>query len=437
MTSVRARATAGATVVVGMALLISSILLLVVLRFAYVESVRDPARNRVDDIAASLDRGAQLDQLELEEGDDRFVQIVAGGEVVAASVNAHRLQSLAPLEGVAVEAPVADFDDEWVIVTAAAGDDRTVVVGRELDGAFESIAPAAGALAVGVPLLIAVVGVTTWWVVGTALGPVGTIRSTVASLGSTDLASRVPVPETGDEIEDLAGTMNRMLDRLEAAQRRQHRFVSDASHELRSPLAAIRQHAEVARAHPGRITPTQLAEVVLDEELRLEGLVDDLLLLTRSDEGGLGLRRQQVGLDDLVAGEVARLSTVDLDVDTAQVAATVVTGDEALLRRAIRNLLDNGVRHASRRIRITVGCSGPDAVVSVDDDGPGIPATEREEVFERFVRLDEARSADAGGAGLGLAIVAEIVAAHGGTVTITESSLGGASIAIRVPTRQQ
>jgi signal transduction histidine kinase len=435
--SVRARATIGAVAVVGLALVASSVVLLGVLRFSYVESVRNPARTRAQDIATSLERGAAIDQLELEEGGDRFTQIVEGGEVVAASANASDVGSLASQVGVGVSTPVADVDDRWVVVTADAGRGRTVVVGRELDTPLESIGSAAVALAIGVPLLLGVVGFTTWRVVGAALAPVEAIRSEVSSMGAADLATRVPVPASGDEIEELATTMNQMLDRLEAAQRRQRQFVSDASHELRSPLAAVRQHAEVARAHPDRTSPEELAEVVLAEEARLESLVDDLLLLTRSDEGGLGLHPTSVDLDDLTLEEAHRGPALALAMDTTGVTPVLVDGDEALLRRAVRNLIDNASRHAAKRVEVATRVEHGRAIITVHDDGPGIPAEHREDVFQRFVRLDQARSADEGGAGLGLAIVAEVVAAHGGEVAILTSPLGGAAVRIQLPGGQR
>ncbi len=433
--TVRARATIGAVVVVGATLALCSVALLVVLRQGHVESVRGPARARALDVAAALDRGARADRLELAEGEDRFTQVIDGGTVVAASADARDLPPLTRHEGVGSTLPLGDPDDRWLVVTAAAGD-RTVVVGREIDTAVETLTPAATALAIGLPVVLAVVGATTWLVVGAALGPVEAIRTRVASIGPSDLEARVPVPRSKDEIEELALTMNDLLARLEATQRHQHRFVSDASHELRSPLATIRHHAEVARAHPDGTTTRELAEVVLAEELRLERLVADLLLLARSDEGGLGLRPRRVELDDLVLDEAHRNPTTDAEVvvDTTAVGAAAVTGDEPLLRRAVRNLLDNALRHADRRVAVSTATDDDGVAVAVHDDGPGIPPEHRGAVFDRFTRLDPARSAGDGGAGLGLAIVAEVVAAHRGRVTAGDSPLGGAAIEIRLPT---
>jgi len=279
-----------------------------------------------------------------------------------------------------------------------------------------------------------VVVLTTWVVVGRALGPVEAIRTEVDGISAAELHRRVPDPPGSDEIARLARTMNRMLGRLERAQVRQRRFVSDASHELRSPVASIRQHAEVALAHPDRTTTGELAETVLAEGLRVQHLVEDLLLLARADEHTLRLQRRPVDLDDLVFDEARRLREVtDLRVDTTAVSAGRVVGDSAELRRMLRNLGDNAARHTRGRISFALAEHNGVVLLAVDDDGPGIPAADRERVLERFVRLDDARARDAGGSGLGLAIVAELVAAHGGTLAIADSSLGGARVELNFP----
>jgi signal transduction histidine kinase len=227
--------------------------------------------------------------------------------------------------------------------------------------------------------------------------------------------------------------MNRMLARLEEARNSQRRFVSDASHELRSPITTIRQHAEVALAHPDRMTAEELAEVVLAEQLRMQRLVEDMLLLARADEH-IAPSRAPVDLDDLAFEEARRLrSTTSLLVDTSAVGAARVHGDLDALRRVVRNLGENAARHATGRIDIAVADRGSDVVLTVDDDGPGIPESERNRVLQRFVRLDEARSRDDGGSGLGLSIVDEVTRAHGGSVSIAQSRLGGARIEVTLP----
>jgi signal transduction histidine kinase len=258
------------------------------------------------------------------------------------------------------------------------------------------------------------------------------MRAEVDAISSTRLDRRVPRPATRDEIGRLADTMNRMLDRLERAHGRQRRFIADASHELRSPIAAVRQQAEVALAHPDRASTGDLAAAVHAESLRMQSLVDDLLLLARADEQALSLRRRPVDLDDLVFTEARRLRDAGMPVDVRGVSAARVDGDPTTLSRVLHNLGDNAARHARQRIAFVLSEEDGHAELHVDDDGPGVPETDRRRVFERFVRLDESR-VHTGGSGLGLSIVAELVAAHGGTVAIAGGPLGGARVTVRLP----
>jgi signal transduction histidine kinase len=268
------------------------------------------------------------------------------------------------------------------------------------------------------------------------LAPVEVIRTTVEGISAADLGGRVPVPATGDEVARLGVTMNHMLDRLQQAQVRQRRFVSDASHELRSPIATLRQHAEVASEHPRRIPRDALAKTVRTEALRLQRLVDDLLLLARADEHTVALHRQPLDLDDVVLDEVRHLqATTELEIDATGVSAGAVDGDPDALRRVVRNLFDNAIRHAARRMAVALTEQTGTVQLVVEDDGPGVPPEDRHRVFERFVRLDDARARDHGGSGLGLAIVAEMVTAHNGTVTIGDATLGGARIEVTLPAR--
>jgi signal transduction histidine kinase len=309
-----------------------------------------------------------------------------------------------------------------------------VLVARTLDDVDETTSIVVGLLVAGIPLLLLVVGATTWRLTGRALAPVEAIRSEVEGISAAELHRRVPVPPGGDEIARLASMMNAMLDRLEAAAARQRRFVADASHELRSPVTTLRVHAEATLAAPDRASSEGLADVVLAEALRLQGLVDDLLLLARADEHRPPGDARPVDLDDLVFDEAARLRAGGaVQVDTSGVSGGRVAGDPGALQRVVRNLAGNAVRHARSRIAFSLGTDGGTVRLAVDDDGSGIPADERERVFERFVRLDEARARDGGGAGLGLAIVREVVAAAGGSSRATVSPLGGARIEVVLP----
>jgi signal transduction histidine kinase len=314
------------------------------------------------------------------------------------------------------------------------GDQFLVLVGRSLERVDDSTDLVTTLLLIGFPLLLVLAGGTAWWLAGRALAPVESIRSEVAEISAAELHRRVPEPNGDDEIARLARTMNAMLTRLDEAQTRQRRFVSDASHELRSPVTTIRQHAEVAHAHPADTSVDELAGTVLAEDLRLERLVDDLLWLARADEHRARPAPAPVDLDDLVLEEATRLrGSYRVAVDTAAVSGGQVVGDREQLRHMLRNLGDNAARHADSAVALSVAERDGHVVLCVDDDGPGIPAEARSRVFERFARLDDARSRDVGGSGLGLAIVSEIVAAHDGTVSAEDAPIGGARLEVSLP----
>jgi signal transduction histidine kinase len=255
----------------------------------------------------------------------------------------------------------------------------------------------------------------------------------VAALGDRDLDRRVPVPPGEDEVSRLARTMNDMLARLQQAQRTQRQLVADASHELRSPVTAIRTTAEVALSEPGG--DHALAGEVLEEAVRLERLVQDLLLLARADEHELRPLRRDVDLDDLVEREAVRagrLHSVDVRARTVPVR---MQGDPDQLRRALRNLVDNAVRHAATSVVLRLRRERGRAVVDVEDDGPGIAADERQRVFDRFVRLDASRNRSSGGSGLGLPIVRALVEAHGGRVFVVDTA-SGCIFRVELPVRE-
>jgi signal transduction histidine kinase len=388
------RTTVAAVAVVGVALLMGAVFMVGLLRHAHEDQVRAAARLRAKEVAAVLQSGEAPGALAVEDEEEVIIQVVdRTGRVVASSPNMRGRQPVADLRaGRTTRIASTPIENEPSLVVAERAQGRegtfTVLVARTV--VDESADLVTRYLWRGIPLLLVVVGFTTWRATGRALAPVDAMRAEVDAISAAELSRRLPDPPGHDEIARLATTMNRMLARLEAAQARQRRFVSDASHEMRSPLATIRQHAEVALSHPDRTTTTRLAGTVLDEGARLQQLVEDLLLLARADEGTLNLRRQPVDLDDLVF-------------EAARVGFTLTESPTGTAR------------------------------LQIDDDGSGIPEPERRRVFERFVRLDDARSRDSGGSGLGLAIVAEIVTAHGGTVTIADSPLGGARFEVVLP----
>ncbi|MBT2517765.1 HAMP domain-containing protein [Streptomyces sp. ISL-90] len=431
---VRTRITLGATAVVAVALLIGAVVFWATLRLSLLDGLAASAEQDAAAIASQLEEGGPASLGELD--DDRFVQVVDdSGAVVAASENA----PASPLATREDDDPgtVRVIDETFVTATDDADGGFIVIAGRSTEPTDETLATVAGLLAVAVPLLIVLVAVTTWFVVGRALSPVERMRRQVDAVTSTTLARRLDETGTDDEIGRLARTMNGMLDRLEASQATQRRFISDASHELRSPLAALRQYAEVARNHPERISEQELGDAVLDEGGRLERLVQGMLVLARADEGALRLDPSDVDLDDLLLEEAQRVRAAGgLSVDTSGIAAARVRGDLGLLRQLVRNLVDNAARHAHAAIALTAGQGADEAsgTLTVCDDGDGIPAGDRERVFDRFVRLDDARASDTGGSGLGLAIVREIALAHGGSVRIEDApGLGGTCVRVTLP----
>ena len=304
-----------------------------------------------------------------------------------------------------------------------------VVAASPLAEVVRSVEAIIGTSMVGVPLLIVLVGAVTWTAMGRTLRPIERIRTEVEELSSRTLDRRVPVPATDDEVARLADTMNRMLARLEAASARQREFVSDASHELRSPLASIRAELEVALAHPSASSLQDVATGLLVETGRIECIVADLLMLARIDENAAPAA-ELVDIGHLTH-QAARLvgATVDVHVDDG----VLVTGNEGELASVVRNLLDNAARHAVASVTVAVAVHDHKVMITVDDDGPGIPPSDRERVFQRFTRLEPDRSRSDGGVGLGLAVVDRVVRHHNGSVEVTDSPTGGARFQVVLP----
>lgn len=435
---VRGRITLAAASIVAVALLLGAVGFHAILRASLLEGVRAAAEQDASVLASQVEErgaGALGDLGELD--DERLVQLVDGsGAVVTASEDAPG-SAVAARNG---DGPTVRVDDETYVVVVEetdddAGGDLLVIVGRSTESAEETLATVAQLLAISVPLLVALVALTTWLVVGRALAPVERMRRQAAAVTATSLAERLDEPPTRDEIGRLARTLNGMLDRLQSAQATQRRFISDASHELKSPLATLRQYAEVARTHPERVSEQELGEVVLEEGARLERLVQGMLVLARADEGALRPEPVDVDLDDLLLEEARRMRGAGLAVDTSGVRATRFRGDAALLAQLVRNLVDNAARHARTGIALAVSPdgSGGRVALTIDDDGDGIPLADRDRVFDRFVRLDDARARDTGGSGLGLSIAREIARAHGGDVRVEHAPSGGARLRVELP----
>jgi signal transduction histidine kinase len=441
--TVRSQVTLTATGLVALVLVVSGFGLVAAQERVLVHGIDEALVQRADNIEHDVVRGVFGTRLP-DEGDpeDSFLQLVdVDGSVVAASTNAAGLpaagrpvpgddEALRTVEGVALS------NGEFRVLARDLEGSRglTLVVAKNLDDVAESVSILVASLAVAIPVATGLLAILVWWLTGRVLRPVEEIRREVAGIQGDQLNRRVPVPGGDDEISRLASTMNEMLDRLEEATGRQRAFVADASHELRGPLTRLRSSLEVALAHPGTADPTALTRELLGDTVELQKLVDDLLFLARSESGALDVPREPVDLDDLVLAEARRLrerGQVAVDVSGVSAARTLGTPDQ--LARVIRNLAGNAERHAATTVRFELRERDGTSELVVADDGPGILPEYREVVFERFTRLDEARSRDAGGSGLGLAIVHDIVARHEGTVEIGDQPGAGARFVVTLP----
>lgn len=319
--------------------------------------------------------------------------------------------------------------------TAATSEGRVWAVAAASLGSAEDAADAlVRPLGAGVPLLVALVAVTTWILVGRSLRPVRAMTEEAGRITASRLDRRIPVPGAGDEIAQLAETLNTMLDRLDSSMTRQRRFVADASHEFKSPVASLLTMAEVAADVPGGLTVGELAADVAAEARRLALLVDDLLTLARSDEGLFDLRSGVVDLSEVAAEQVAAVPHPRVRIDTSGVTPVTVSGDRRRLAQAVRNLLDNAIRYATHAVWMETGERDGLGFVLVADDGPGIAEENRARVFERFVRADDARGREEGGTGLGLSVVHAIVEGHGGHVEVVDDDrFPGAVFLVALP----
>ncbi|NIA25457.1 MAG: HAMP domain-containing protein [Gammaproteobacteria bacterium] len=438
-TGVRAQATLLATVVVTGALLIAATTLMLLTRANLTRSLETVLISRAMDIASLASSDAWQSVIPPVRGTSAQV-VDRSGRVIATTPDIEgqqaisrievpaggvRLFQIASLDGSNTEDQGEHVDEEGpyllVVTGAASGDEvlQVAVVGSlaPVRGAVATLGPM---LAVGIPLLVVVVAWMTWVLVGRSLRPVEDMITRADGITFARLSRRIQMPEGNDEIHHLAGTLNRMLDRLESSVIRQRRFVSDASHELKSPVASLLTMAEVAESARTQIEMKEFAGDVAGEARRLALLVEDLLILSRADEDHFQLERTSFDLAELVREEVGSMDIVDVSFDVSGLAATHVHVDRRRMRQLARNLLDNAVRHTGGRVWVEAGAREGSTYLVVADDGPGIPQNRREEIFGRFVRLDDARSRVVGGTGLGLAVVKAIVEAHGGTVQVVD-----------------
>ncbi len=451
--SVRGRLTLAATAVLGVALVLAAVAVLVLVRASLVGALDDAAGIRAEEVAALAGARGLPEQLPVTGA---VVQVLdADQRVLASSSLGDRLAPLVGPEEVADAragrpvlldgARLAASEPFRVVgrpVGAGAGPATggTVLVATSVADVERAVGVLRGVALLGVPALLAVVALLAWRVTGSALAPVESLRrgaeALVAAPGPGGATRTLPVPGSRDEVARLATTLNDVLTRLHAAGERQRLFVGDAAHELRSPLGSLRTQLEVALAHPRAQRWPEVAADCLTDVERMSVLVEDLLVLARLDERAGG--REVVDLGALAA-EVAGERSWRVPVGVAAEPGVLAEVDRRAVRRAVANLVANAARHAGTAVRVGVradtgvdgGLRGAEAVLEVADDGPGIAPGDRERVFERFTRLDDARDRDAGGTGLGLSIVRAAVERDGGTVR-AEPPPGGSGALLRV-----
>ncbi len=430
------------------ALVLGGVILYAVLASSLTRTVQSTALASAQEVALLVSSGRIPDPVPASGA--QVVQVLsADNRVLTGSLTADRLTALVTPEekarALAGDIVVVAGNRAGVsgglqvsAVEAASGTDRVTVVAAlptaDLESATRTLR---NLLLIVFPLLLLVCALIAWRVIGAALKPVEELRSGAASIDGSSTDERLPVPPTRDEIAALATTLNEMLDRVAGARRTQRAFVADAAHELRSPLATMRTQLEVAtRLGEGGRLPDDL----LPEVARLSSLVEDLLLLARADDGGASSARVTgaVELGELVDEVAARYGTAPVPVRRAAAADLETVSVDASyddLYRALTNLVDNAVRHASSEVELSLTMGGGTARIGVTDDGHGIPEEDRERVFDRFTRLDEARDRDSGGTGLGLAIARELLRRNGSQVSLEDAGPGVRAV-VTLPTGQ-
>jgi signal transduction histidine kinase len=436
------------TVGLAVALVAGAMLLRGTLQASLTRGVDNTARQGGQEIVALINGNRPPpDPLPVVAGTLTIQVLGPHGRVVDASPGADRMVPLLPQAqastlartGRAVLRDGRPFGIPYLmrVVAVPANGGQTVISAAAYTEVRDSMTALGRALIVATPLLLLLLAGATWLVVGSTLRPIAALRRGAQMVTATGKARELPVPEARDEVRTLAITLNDMLARLDSAQRRQRSLVSDTAHELRSPIASIRAQLEVALDHPAQQDWNQTGRDVLADTLRLSRLAEDLLVLARLDEyqprTGAG---RPVDLAVLITEEAERSTGGRVPVTARATGRCVVTGEVEALRRLLRNLIENALRYAKSGVEVSARREAGDAVLTVSDDGPGIPAADRERAFDRFVRLDDARSRDetgTGGAGLGLAIVRAIARTHGGSAYLDDATPGLRAV-VRLPT---
>ena len=443
---VRARSVVVAVLVVVVAMLVGGTGLVFALQSSLEQSVEATGRARAAEIVSRIAaNGLRPTTAALgEEARTDVVTLVldGSGSVIGSSrrtVTA-ALSDQRPAVGAytSVERDLDGMDEggEWQVVTTALvvrGETCYVQVAVPISLQRDTVQTVTVLLLAGTPLLLAAVAVAVWVLVGRALRSVERIRTTVAEIDARALAARLEVPQTRDEIAALARTMNAMLDRLQASDRAQRAFISDASHELRSPLATLSTAAELAGRTGDDEVRSRLLQTMNDELDRMRGLVGNLMALARADAPSSAMATVEIDLDDLVDDEVRRLRTTSALAVHSHVEPVRLWGDLARIAQPLRNLVDNAERHATEQVALTLTVQGDEAVIWVDNDGPEVDPADRERIFERFLRLDVSRSRDVGGSGLGLAIARAGIESQGGGVRVVDHPDAWCRFEVRLP----
>ena len=441
--SLRARLLALGVTGVALALALGSVVLYAVLTFTVSRTVDGDALATARTVAALV--AADTVPNPLPVSGSQVVQVVnSSGAVVSGSVSADRLTPLLrppeltrALAGERLSIPGAraGLAGTMRAIAVQAGPpsaSRSIIVAVPVKDVEQSQRVLRVTLLFAYTPLVVVMALIAWRVIGSALKPVETLRAGAARISGSDQDERLAVPESADEIRALALTLNDMLDRLAASRGRQRSFVADAAHELRSPLTSMRTQLEVAQhlGEGGDLTTDLLADVA-----RLSILVEDLLLLARAgSDSGHPPARESVDVRALLLATADRYAGARVPVSVADGPVVYANANAEELRRALANLVDNAVRHSGSKVLLAVRAEGGGAVLTVVDDGPGIPANERERVFERFARLDDARDRDAGGTGLGLPIVRELLRRCNGSISLQDNPSGpGLAAVVHLP----
>jgi len=443
--SLRARLLLVSVVVLFVGLAGGGVVLVATMNFALLRTANNEALETAKAVAELVNEDTLSDPLpaapavrvQVVDAKHRVRAVSAGADRLVPILYPDELNALGDGQGRFIPGSRIGLDGRVRVVSVTAGpasDPVHVLVARPTADLTQGVHLLRTTLLITFPPLVALLALVAWRVVGATLRPVEALRAGAEEITGAARSDRLPVPDSRDEIHRLAVTLNGMLHRLDAARGRQRAFVADAAHELRSPLTNMRTELEVAQRLPDTTDWPSLADDLLTDVERLSRLVDDLLLLARADDGStraLTRRAEAVELGQLLGEVAARYPAVEYERPAAPLRTL---GERDALGRVVANLLDNAVRHAASSVRLSVTADGAYQMISVSDDGPGIPAADRERVFDRFTRLDDARARDAGGSGLGLAIVRELVRRHGGTVALRGTAPPpGLRVDVRLP----